>query len=371
MIFSYLFILFLLFSLQGRPLSLAVVQRIQRYSQASLFKRTILEMIAEELLAEQQRDDVHQEQHNGDGDENSTPAAAPVCELSEDARPVISHPSASPLEYLYERLRLVESSRIDRAALAEGFCELGYKLSQEEVDNLLNQLDPGYTGHIGKSQLAASQIDWRSVQENRTEQWLRCARRAFADLDTDQDGLVSTEDMVALLRHKLPPAEVEMAVRQALVEAARRREESDSSSHGGGGGGSASPGGGSSAHGGGGAVISTKTTAAAATASISIPVGNNEASLRNGLNFRQFMRMLHSGSADSLDMYDDRRGSMGSLDRLALSHGGGGDGSVGGGSTPSQSIERVNLLLNRSIKGGEVYSRAAHLDPVPEQINEA
>lgn len=331
----------------GRPLSLAVVQRIQRFSQASLFKRTVLEMIAEELLAD--RPDVEYSSH-ADGGNGTGNGNGPACELGDDARPIISDPSASPLEYLYERLRLVDRSLVDRAALADGLTQMGYKLTTEEVDNLLDSLDPGNTGHVAKSQLAASQMDWKALQENQTERWLRCARRAFADLDSDKDGLVSTEDMVALLRHKLPPGEVELAVRQALVEASRRRD--NDSSHGGS---SGSPG--ASAHGGsqvGGSGHDGQAALQTMTASASDP------SLRNGLNFRQFMRMLHTGSADSLDLYEDRLGSLGSPEKSAMS---------ALGTTPT-GVERVNMLLDRSIKGGTGFARGAHLDPVPELENE-
>jgi calcium-dependent protein kinase len=348
----------------GRPLSLRVVQRIQRFSQASLFKRTILEMIAEELLAEQPTVE----------DDTAVGNDGPACELGDDARPVISHPSASPLGYLYERLRLVDRSLVDRAVLAEGLSEMGYKLTTEEVDNLLDQLDPGNTGTVAKSQLAASQMDWKALQEGQTERWFRCARRAFADLDSDKDGLVSTEDMVALLRHKLPPAEVEMAVRQALVEAAQRRESKsidgsgdNPSSHGGSNGASSRD---NSTHNG------MSVTGNIAIAGVIGGSGHgsgthgSDPSLRNGLNFRQFMRMLHAGSTDSLDLYDDRLGSMGSgLASLASPSANTGSLSSIMGTTPT-AVEKVNFLLNRSIKGGDQYSKAGHLDPVPEIITE-
>jgi len=357
----------------GRPLSLAVVQRIQRFSQASLFKRTILEMIAEELLAEQPC--VEQDIAAGND--------GPACELGVDARPVISHPSASPLGYLYGRLRLVDRSLVDRAVLAEGLTEMGYKLTPEEVDNLLDQLDPGNTGHVAKSQLAASQMDWKALQENQTERWFQCARRAFADLDSDKDGLVSTEDMVALLRHKLPPAEVEQAVRQALVEAAHRREATtavttetetttlqggeNASSHGGSHGVSSCD---NSSHNGNQMGNIALASGIGASGQGSGPYGSDP-SLRNGLNFRQFMRMLHAGSNDSLDLYDDRFGSLGSLGSPERA----GNGALGAtiqmhlGTTPT-AVEKVNFLLNKSIKGGDQYSKAVQLDPVFEILTE-
>lgn len=321
---------------KGRPLSLAVVQRIQRFSQASLFKRTVLEMIAEELLTE--RPD---EEDAGD----AANAQGPACALGTNARPLIDDPSASPLEYLYERLRLVDHALVDRSELAQGLTEMGYKLAPDEVDRLLDQLDPGNTGQVGKTQLAASQMDWRAVQENQTERWLRCARRAFADLDSDKDGLVSTDDMMALLRHKLPPSEVEAAVKQALVEAARRRE-TDGSSHGGSKGSA-----GNSTHGGSEAGGSMHGNGSA-----------GDPSLRNGLNFRQFIRMLNAGSCDSLDLYDDRVGSLGSL--ASMDRPGSFSSLVG---SPSGNYDRVNVLLERSVRGGDVYARPAHLDTVVEE----
>jgi hypothetical protein len=89
--------------------------------------------------------------------------------------------------------------------------------------------------------------------------------------------------MVSLLRHKLPAAEVAAAVRHALAEAARTREE--------------------------GSHHSCTTAATAPGASQHGPGGSahgSGGSLRGGLNFRAFMRMLRAGSADSLDLYDDR-----------------------------------------------------------------
>jgi len=292
---------------RGSQISLAVVQRIQRYSQSSVFKRSVLELIAEELL--------------NDADslmKASVNSSAISCPLGPDARPLIEHPTASPLEYLYERLRLVDKSLIDRSVLAEGLREIGYSLTNEEVNRLLDQLDIGLTGKVGKAQLAASQIDWRSMQKNNTERWLSYARKAFSELDTDKDGVLSSEDMMALLRHKLPPAEVENALRHTLSEAARRRQEQrdepshhgsvdENSSHGG------------SHHGG---LL-------------------QEQSLRDGMNFRQFLRMLHTGSYDSLDLYEDR---LGSPDRS----------NPGEQMISPASFERVDKLLEKSVKGGSL-----------------
>ena len=244
---------------KGAPLSLAVVQRIQRFSQASVFKRTVLELIADELLQEE-------EQGNLPTDGQF------VCPLGDNNRPLITHPDASPLEYLYESLKLADKSTIDRGELAKGLREMGYKLSEDEVQRLLDQLDVSYTGKIAKSQFAASQIDWSAVQKSNTERWISRARKVFADLDTDMDGVLSAEEMAALLRRKLPSEEVEGALRHAISEATKKRKHT-------------------------------------MTASPSMDIVPQDKSLRDGLNFRQFLRLLSPKSIDNLDLYEERFGS--------------------------------------------------------------
>lgn len=128
------------------------------------------------------------------------------------------------MEYLYEHLSLTDKALVDREEVADGLEQLGYRLTGEELERLLDQLDPGNTGKVAKTQVAASQIDWRVLQQSQTERWLQCACAAFSTLDMDGDGFISGDEMVAMLRNKLPAEEVEVAVRHALQEAARRSE---------------------------------------------------------------------------------------------------------------------------------------------------
>ena len=69
--------------------------------------------------------------------------------------------------------------------------------------------------------------------------------------------------------------------------------------------------------------------------------GSASGSMRGGLNFKQFVRMLRSGSLDSLDLYDDRLGSSfgsaGSLNALSESC----DRSMHGRSHYSSSLQTV------------------------------
>ena len=263
---------------QGKPLSLAVVQRIQRYGQGSLFKRSVLEFIAAELLSESQHTNgtTTTDTTTMDEQENIVPLHAT------GAAPIITHALSSPLQYLYTRLSMVDKELIDREALADGLAELGYRLTPAELERLLDQLDPGNTGKVAKSQLAASQIDWSVLQTNQTERWLDLARRAFRELDTDKDGVLSSEDLMALLRHKLPPAQIEAAVRHALAEAARKKEGSRSGT--------------------------TNNDTSLEEGSVSGGESRHGPDMESikGVSLRQFVRMLNVGSADSLDLFDDR-----------------------------------------------------------------
>jgi hypothetical protein len=81
-------------------------------------------------------------------------------------------------------------------------------LDANEIDALMDSLDVGHSGSIGKAQLAASQIDWRQVQQNNMPGWLEAVRRCFAELDRDGDGIWSCHEILECLQSKLSPSEV-------------------------------------------------------------------------------------------------------------------------------------------------------------------
>lgn len=54
----------------------------------------------------------------------------------------------------------------------------GFKLEPSEVARLVGLLESsGEEGEVGRATLLASQLDWRSLQRNHTEDWLGLARR--------------------------------------------------------------------------------------------------------------------------------------------------------------------------------------------------
>jgi len=72
----------------------------------------------------------------------------------------------------------------------------------------MDSLDAGHSGSIGKAQLAASQIDWRHLQQSNMEGWLEAVERCFRRLDADGDGVWSCHDILDCLQAKLSPSEV-------------------------------------------------------------------------------------------------------------------------------------------------------------------
>ena len=328
---------------KGTPISLAVVQRIQRFSQASVFKRSVLELIAEELIAEDMDDDgeaAGEAAGEGGNGGSHKPLGTPdrkggnaACPLGDGTRALITHPDASALEYLYTKLKLLDRTTIDRKELVSGLAELGYKLTDSEVEQLLDTLDSNNTGSIGKVQFSASQIDWRVLQRNNAQRWVERARRVFSALDEDGDGVLSSAEIPNLLASKLPPAEVEGALRHAMMEASRRRKKKAAGV----------------AVNGSDAIDATNATNAADADAAREAEGEaapQEASLHDGLRFHQFLRILSARSMDSLDQYDDKLGSP-MLSSIGMLRTIDSKSSLG-----DLSVHDIDRLIERSLHGG-------------------
>ncbi|MEW5299911.1 MAG: hypothetical protein WDW36_002881 [Sanguina aurantia] len=63
-------------------------------------------------------------------------------------------------------------------------------------------------------------VDWHEFEVNHRDEWLACLRKTFSTLDVDGDGLLQVDELIAVLRDKLPEDEVNSAVQESLVEAA-------------------------------------------------------------------------------------------------------------------------------------------------------
>lgn len=72
-----------------------------------------------------------------------------------------------------------------------------------------------------------------------------------------------------------------------------------------------------------------------------------EQSMHEGLTFANFLKMLRSNSADSLDQFDDRMSGGGSW------HG-------------ASSYDSLDSSLERSVRCGDMYLKASPLDSISE-----
>jgi len=166
---------------QGRQLQRSVVQRIQRFGQGGVLQRAVLQGIVQDLL--------------------TVPAAGgSPCSVDGDGaacRGRVCDPTSALLEPLYAAVGLQNQS-IGIADLADRLKTMGFKLEASEMARLLEQLDVGSTGSIGRAAFAASQLDWKALQNNDPEEWARVAGDAFRQLDEDDDGILSTEDIATV-----------------------------------------------------------------------------------------------------------------------------------------------------------------------------
>ena len=130
----------------GKQIDLSVVQRIQRFAQNNQFKRSVLQLIAEELLS-----------RPGALHPSSTPMSSmvtggleghPVPEgaeleveeadpqelaaMAEENGPIIKCPNSSVMQEIYERLNFTGDA-IDREQAATAMATMGYKLKSSEV----------------------------------------------------------------------------------------------------------------------------------------------------------------------------------------------------------------------------------------------
>jgi calcium-dependent protein kinase len=207
----------------GKQIDVSVVARIQRFAQNNRFKRSVLRMIAEELLAR-------------------PGAAAAEASLAADAsasvpdkryeifgspnsgNPIIHDPNSQPMQEIYDSMQLKHDDVVDRECAAVAMANMGYKLDQTEINRLLELMDISNSGKVRRAAVAASQLDWRHLQQRRMDDWLEIARRAFMTLDKDSDGKLAVDDILASLKAKLAPDELRLTVQQAMADAGHARE---------------------------------------------------------------------------------------------------------------------------------------------------
>ncbi|EFJ50069.1 hypothetical protein VOLCADRAFT_89054 [Volvox carteri f. nagariensis] len=230
----------------GKKISRTVVARIQRFASGSLFRRSVLQYIAAELLS-------HPELLMASRMTSSSATAAAAVAAGAEAAAggsgggggtvgeeeasvakdtkvvaaagsndrVVAASELAALAGLLSQFRLDRTdSSLDERQLGEVLAKMGFRLAPSEVSRLMEGLDTDRSGSVGRSDLAACLVDWRHMQRNHTDLWLQLAARAFRHLDLDSSGVLEVDELIAAMRARLPPEEVAEALQEAMEEAA-------------------------------------------------------------------------------------------------------------------------------------------------------
>ena len=64
------------------------------------------------------------------------------------------------------------------------------------MERLLGHVDLSHRGRVHKAAIAASQLDWKELQQRHAGQWSSLVSHTFGTLDTDHDGLLKASDII-------------------------------------------------------------------------------------------------------------------------------------------------------------------------------
>lgn len=294
----------------GKRLHRSVVQRIQRFAQGGIFKRTVLQSIAAEIL-----------------DTASPPPAASLPPSPSGApavsQPLLKDPRSPLLTTLYEALAHgpqedgLGGGSMNLEQLGNKLRAMGFKIEDTEMSRLLDLVDLRGSGQVDRATFAASQMDWRAVQGQNQKEWLELAEKAFRTFDVNEDGVLDTSDLAAALSTTVAAHDLPKAVQQVLAEAHGSRPACTSSPF------TSLP------------PLSDPSTSAAAAA--------------NSIDFQQFLTLLRQGSLDSLDQYDGRF-------------------SEADGSRDGSSRSRGSYLSNLSMHAGDRSNHLSSLDQLNRML---
>ncbi|KAK9855495.1 hypothetical protein WJX84_003622 [Apatococcus fuscideae] len=177
---------------EDTPLNGSVVQRLQRYGTYGHLKQMVLKMIMEDVV------------------QQGTAVAETVKHIRE----------------LFERLDTDKSGGIDMHEFTDGLKQQGYQLSAEEIEQIMDRIDINADGAIVFDELAASLLDWKSLQQDRL--WTQWVDLAFNKFDANGDGFLSLEEIL----HHLPPEMDGASAQDRILEARRMLREADANGDG-------------------------------------------------------------------------------------------------------------------------------------------
>jgi calcium-dependent protein kinase len=173
---------------QDSALDGQVVARLQRFATQGLLKRSVLRLIARELLSEDEDDLKTMSVKNAD-----------VQELKE----------------LFNKLDTSGDNMVELSELEVGLREIGYDVTGKESKQLLGSLDTSGDGLIDVNEFLAALLDWEKFEK--TSAYPRWVERAFKILDKDNSGLIDAEEVASLIFEE--GGEQNDSVRASIVKA--------------------------------------------------------------------------------------------------------------------------------------------------------
>ncbi|KAG1675746.1 hypothetical protein FOA52_012402 [Chlamydomonas sp. UWO 241] len=160
----------------GDPLLGSVVQRLQRFSTYGALKQLVLRIIADEALSV-----------------DSAALAGGVLPTFQALSPQLME----GLQELFTKLDADGSGSVSLEELTKGVRALGYSLSDNEMELLMRRVDVDKSGCVSSSEFFTTIVDWNKVKES--DAWQAYVDFAFNKLDSDGNGTIDVDELVALL----------------------------------------------------------------------------------------------------------------------------------------------------------------------------
>ena len=155
---------------QDSALDGQVVSRLQRFATQGLLKRSVLRLIAKELLSEDE------------GDTKILPSR---------------QTDVTTLKELFAKLDTSGDNMVELSELEVGLREIGYDVTGKESKQLLGSLDTSGDGLIDVNEFIAALLDWEKIEK--TSEYPKWVERAFKILDKDSSGQIDAEEVAQLI----------------------------------------------------------------------------------------------------------------------------------------------------------------------------
>eukprot|EP00898_Chlorokybus_atmophyticus_P000047 jgi/Chlat1/1042/Chrsp110S01554 len=166
------------------PLQGRTVQRLQQFSTYHQAKQTALKVVAQQM---------------------SQDSAGHLAELKD----------------MFHDLDTDKSGSLDLNEFVSGLRRHGYKLTDEEVKQLMQQMDLDGNGQVFYDEFITCLLPWSKLQ--RTSQWHTWLEKTFAEIDVDGNGSIEADEIITLFKNRglsdsMSAKAVQELVREADVD---------------------------------------------------------------------------------------------------------------------------------------------------------